>query len=1245
MEKKQIDEMLKAQQYEELRDILEEEDYEEYAMLSLCKVYLHLEEAKKAKKVLRKMKMLFPAGKYLQEAELLNEAIENGTTQAVFKLEEKPETRIEVERVSGAEIKQEVVKEMKQEGKQEVASESLTEFLSRGKKKKKERIIPENIKECFADVIGLDTVQADLDKFYKLLRFQNERKQNSFKGELLEFTHFIIAGAPGCGKTMVGEIIGELLYDFEIRKENRVEYIEGKAIFDAFNNHDEKGMENLFLAYKNITVVIENIDVAVLPYEDNFVTRFTVALKKFLSNRKHDLSVIITGSEDAVKKMVNLCPTVEDALYGVLHIPAYSSIELLEITKQLAEEKALRIHKDAEAALLKKIDMEKSRMDFMNAITLSRYIDQAALKMAERYFSNSSNSEATMVYIMPEDFEIEMEDESIEELLNQLDALTGLHAVKTQVRKRIESVTIAAEAEKEGVAVKGGQGTLHMLFTGNPGTGKTTVARIIGKIYQQLGILPRGNCLVECTRSDLVAEYVGQTAPKVRAKVKEAMGGVLFIDEAYSVCRDEFDSFGHEAVDELIKQIEDNKENLLVILAGYKKEMAEFMKSNPGFTSRIRNTIEFEDYTTEEMVEIYKGMVKGVGMKLESDMDDVVMQMIDTMSKEPDFGNARGVRNLFEDTKEVLNGRIFQMKSKGENVSNEEYITIRKSDLETLMGKQAAERKSIAQLLDELNGLTGLTGVKAKVQEMVDDMEVKAYLKNQSMGAESGHGTLHLVFKGNAGTGKTTVARIIGQIYKELGVLQKNVFVEVGRSDLVASYSGQTAKKVKEKVEEAEGGILFIDEAYTLNQGEDDSFGHEAINTLVAELENRRDKLMVILAGYEDEMKQFLEVNQGLASRLANEIVFDDYTDKELLQIFKYQAKKKGLFTSDDLNEVILEKIRIEKSKVKDFGNARGVRNIVESIEKQKNSRLAPLLRAGETLSEEVLCKVEAEDFGIEQELMESSQSVEQLLEELHGLTGLAAVKAKVQEMIDDIQFKELLKSQDVEVAEGHGTLHLVFKGNAGTGKTTVARIIGKLYKKLGILERDTFIEVGRSDLVGEYLGHTAKKVRKKVEEAEGGILFIDEAYTLNQGERDEFGREAINTLVAELENRRDKLMVILAGYGTEMDAFLKVNQGLASRLANEIIFEDYTEEELLQIFKYQAEKRGMILPEELESSVIEKIKEEREKVADFGNARGVRNMVETAEKKKSTRIMKCVKEGQKLSEEFLKTLAEEDFN
>jgi SpoVK/Ycf46/Vps4 family AAA+-type ATPase len=299
----------------------------------------------------------------------------------------------------------------------------------------------------------------------------------------------------------------------------------------------------------------------------------------------------------------------------------------------------------------------------------------------------------------------------------------------------------------------------------------------------------------------------------------------------------------------------------------------------------------------------------------------------------------------------------------GMPLSGEQYDTICKEDIECVAGRKLEGEKTLEELLEELNSLTGLGSVKAKVQEMVDDLQVKAYMKEQGLDVAEEHGTLHMVFKGNAGTGKTTVARLIGQIYRKLGVLKKNVFVEVGRKDLVANYLGQTATLVGKKVEEADGGILFIDEAYTLVNGDHDDFGLEAVNTLVAELENRRASLMVIVAGYADEMQKFLDANQGLASRLSNEILFEDYTIDELISIFESMVKEKGMLLSPGLEESVRQKITEEKAAVKDFGNARGVRNIVERIEKKKNSRIAVCMRAGDTLSREEIMTITQEDL------------------------------------------------------------------------------------------------------------------------------------------------------------------------------------------------------------------------------------------------------------------------------------------
>ncbi|MCM1057696.1 MAG: AAA family ATPase [Firmicutes bacterium] len=362
------------------------------------------------------------------------------------------------------------------------------------------------------------------------------------------------------------------------------------------------------------------------------------------------------------------------------------------------------------------------------------------------------------------------------------------------------------------------------------------------------------------------------------------------------------------------------------------------------------------------MTSIFKKMAAERSMQLEPGIDGDLHHMIEQKSKMPDFGNARGVRNLFDEVIEALNARLVRMNSSGVHVSAAMYDLITKEDIRTIAGRKTDADKSLEELMEELNGLTGLASVKAKVQEMVDDIRVKEYMKQTGIDHEQGHGTLHLVFKGNAGTGKTTVARLLGKIYKKLGLLQKNVFVETGRKDLVGQYQGHTAKKVLDKIKEAQGGILFIDEAYTLMGGEHDEFGLEAINTLVAELENRRENLMVIVAGYAQDMEKFLDANQGLASRLSNEICFEDYTEEELLLIFKNMVSQKGMKLAAGLDQTILRRIREEKAGMKDFGNARGVRNMVEQAEKKKNSRIARKMSTGGGIErDEVITIIEAD--------------------------------------------------------------------------------------------------------------------------------------------------------------------------------------------------------------------------------------------------------------------------------------------
>ncbi len=231
---------------------------------------------------------------------------------------------------------------------------------------------------------------------------------------------------------------------------------------------------------------------------------------------------------------------------------------------------------------------------------------------------------------------------SLEELLAELDALVGLDAVKGEIHRQVAVLKI--EAKREAAGLKVPTITRHLVFVGNPGTGKTTVARLVAGIYRALGLLTKGQ-LVEVDRSELVAGYLGQTAMKTADVVKSAVGGVLFIDEAYSLAGDQY---GTEAVDTLVKEMEDRRHDLVVIVAGYPAPMAFFIAQNPGLASRFRTTIEFADYTDDELVGIFRVLAEGADYDITDDVEQRFREMLEGIRRGPTFGNGRYSRNVLE---------------------------------------------------------------------------------------------------------------------------------------------------------------------------------------------------------------------------------------------------------------------------------------------------------------------------------------------------------------------------------------------------------------------------------------------------------------------------------------------------------------------------------------------------------------------------------------------------------------------
>ena len=246
--------------------------------------------------------------------------------------------------------------------------------------------------------------------------------------------------------------------------------------------------------------------------------------------------------------------------------------------------------------------------------------------------------------------------------------------------------------------------------------------------------------------------------------------------------------------------------------------------------------------------------------------------------------------------------------------------------------KEEDDNLTLEELMQQLNKLVGLNNVKSKVNDLIAYQKVQLLRKEK--GLHSPKSTMHLAFTGNPGTGKTTVARIIGRIYRKLGLLSKGHFMEVSRTDLIAGYQGQTALKVKEVIEKAKGGVLFIDEAYSITENDhSDSYGRECLTELTKALEDYREDLVVIVAGYTEPMRQFFESNPGLKSRFNTFIEFDDYNVNELMEILMCMTKAEDYVVSDKAREILSQQIiKTIESKQNNFANGRFIRNIFESM-------------------------------------------------------------------------------------------------------------------------------------------------------------------------------------------------------------------------------------------------------------------------------------------------------------------------
>ncbi|MBC7729813.1 MAG: AAA family ATPase, partial [Microbacteriaceae bacterium] len=359
--------------------------------------------------------------------------------------------------------------------------------------------------------------------------------------------------------------------------------------------------------------------------------------------------------------------------------------------------------------------------------------------------------------------------------------------------------------------------------------------------------------------------------------------------------------------------------------------MEVFFESNPGLRSRFTRYIDFPDYSAVELSEVFSRLCAERKLVLVEDARQRAGQIFDQMvrTKGNDFGNARTARTYLE---KALERQALRLRD--DQAADPAQILA--ADLPAV-GRQ--EELNFKTVLGRLDRMTGLPAVKAEITKLASF--VRAQERRREAGMSWAPAALHLVFSGNPGTGKTTVARLVGEIYAALGLLQRGHVVEVGRNDLVAGFIGQTAMKTKKKIEEAYGGVLFIDEAYTLAQGGEDDFGREAIDTLLKAMEDNRSRLAVIVAGYTQPMQDFIEANPGLASRFTRYIEFEDYQATELVNIFVEMCGQAHYRIAPDAMPTLVSLVKgLCVGRDERFGNARAVRTLLEATVEQQAIRI-----------------------------------------------------------------------------------------------------------------------------------------------------------------------------------------------------------------------------------------------------------------------------------------------------------------
>ena len=701
---------------------------------------------------------------------------------------------------------------------------------------------------------------------------------------------------------------------------------------------------------------------------------------------------------------------------------------------------------------------------------------------------------------------------------------------------------------------------MHTAIIGNPGTGKRECASLLASAYYSCDCLDtdkvstvRVPALVSSGKSDAYTDIV--------AAITNAQGGTLVVEGAHELARADYSNAEEEKV--ILKVLLDaltDKEQYpkwALILCGEPEGMDSLFSSFPELLHNLSKPIHLKDYTLDELYMTIDVCCKERDIRLTDEARKKVETYLHHLYSHRglNFDNAKVVRRLFDET--VIPAMFTRLSKEADPQEADSQLVV-EADIPPVVATPAPA-------LVELDGLVGLGKIKSRMKDYFNAVRLAG--RRMEFGLPTVPPRLHMVFLGNPGTGKTTVAEIVGKVLASWGILSKGKVIRTEKNKMVGRYVGETEFKMNNLLAQAHGNVLFIDEAYQLVEGGDVDFGRIVMNSLLTELGKEKTDMVVILAGYTAPMKKLLESNEGIASRFPNVFNFEDYTTDELLEIGKQMVRRQGFVLTEGAEANLRAIIEEESDRPSPrFGNGRFVSNVIQNeILASMGARTANL----ENPTKEDLSVILPEDVVIgkaRKDVVFDDAAIDSALSRLDDLSGLKNVKQAIHNFVQSARYLHSIGEPYV----GKGLLSWRFIGRSGTGKSTVAEIMATILKGMRLISNSHITQIKGEQLLNASETECDRVLKEAVKKSCNGLIFIDVDDSQFAEARVYYGRtlDQIRLKIKELtvEAGGECALILAQLDAPNKNVAEQLSEGGIYEFDHTLIFKDFTSEELFEI-------------------------------------------------------------------------------